>query len=208
MRKIERIISILNKKYKIKPWRDDPFKVLISCILSQRTKDEVTREASEKLFKFANAPEKILKLSVKKIESLIYPVGFYKQKAKRIKKVCKILIEKYNGKVPNSREELLKLPGVGFKTADVVLSYGYGKPVIAIDTHVFQVARRLGLTKSDNPEKIREDLHKIIPEKFRLIVNLLFVEFGKEICRTIRPKCEACPIKEFCEYYSKSIKIC
>jgi endonuclease-3 len=206
MEKVEKIISILNKKYKIKPWRDNPFKVLISCILSQRTKDEVTREASEKLFKFANTPEKILKLNERKIESLIYPVGFYRQKAKRIKKVCKILIEKYNGKVPNSREELLKLPGVGFKTADVVLSYGYGKPVIAIDTHVFQVARRLGLTKSNDPEKIRENLHKIIPKKFRLIVNLLFVEFGKEICRTIRPKCEICPIKKLCEYH-KSVKV-
>jgi endonuclease-3 len=206
MRKVGKIISILNKKYKIKPWRDNPFKVLISCILSQKTKDEVTRGASEKLFKVANTPEKILKLSEKKIESLIYPVGFYRQKAKRIKKVCKFLIQKYKGKVPNSREELLKLPGVGFKTADVVLSYGYGKPVIAIDTHVFHVARRLGLTKSNDPEKIRGELHKIIPEKFRLIVNLLFVEFGKEICRTIKPRCETCPIKKFCEYY-KSAKV-
>jgi endonuclease-3 len=200
MRKVERIISILNKKYKIKPWRDDPFKVLISCIISQRTKDEVTRKASSRLLKVANNPKKILKLSEKQIEELIYPAGFYRQKAKRIKKICKILIEKYKGKVPDSREELLKLPGVGLKTADVVLSYGYGKPVIAVDTHVFHVARRLGLTKSNNLEKIREDLHKQIPEKYRLILNLLFVEFGKDICRTIKPKCEVCPIKKFCEY--------
>jgi len=200
MRKVERIISILNKKYKIKPWRDDPFKVLISCIISQRTKDEVTRKASSRLLKVANNPKKILKLSEKQIEELIYPAGFYRQKAKRIKKICKILIEKYKGKVPDSREELLKLPGVGLKTADVVLSYGYGKPVIAVDTHVFHVARRLGLTKSNNLEKIREDLHRQIPEKYRLILNLLFVEFGKEICRTIKPKCEVCPIKKFCEH--------
>jgi endonuclease-3 len=200
MRKVERIISILNKKYKIKHWHDDPFKVLISCIISQRTKDEVTRKASSRLLKVANNPEKILKLSEKQIEELIYPAGFYRQKAKRIKKICKILIEKYKGKVPDSREELLKLPGVGLKTADVVLSYGYGKPVIAVDTHVFHVARRLGLTKSNNLEKIREDLHKQIPEKYRLILNLLFVEFGKEICRTIKPKCEVCPIKKFCEH--------
>jgi endonuclease-3 len=141
-----------------------------------------------------------LKLSEKQIEKLIYPAGFYRQKAKRIKKICKILIERYKGKVPDSREELLKLPGVGLKTSDVVLSYGYGKPVIAVDTHVFHVARRLGLTKSNNIEKIREDLHKQIPEKYRLILNLLFVEFGKDICRTIKPKCEVCPIKKFCEY--------
>jgi endonuclease-3 len=202
MGRVEKIISILNKKYKIKVWRDDPFKVLISCILSQRTKDEVTREASKRLLEVASTPEKILKLSEKEIEKLIYPVGFYKQKAKRIKKICKILIQKYGGKVPDSREELLKLPGVGFKTSDVVLSYGYGKPVIAIDTHVFHVSRRLGLTKSSDPEKIREDLHKLIPEKHRLVVNLLFVEFGKEICRTINPKCEVCLVRKFCKYYS------
>jgi endonuclease-3 len=198
---IVKIIKQLNKRYRIKPWKEKPFKVLISCILSQRTKDEVTRKASKKLFKAANTPEKILKLSKKQIEKLIYPVGFYRQKAKKIKKLCKILLDEYKGKVPRTREELLLLPGVGPKTADVVLSYGYGKPVIAVDTHVAVISRRLGLTKNEDPEKIREDLHKLIPLKFRRVVNLLFVEFGKEFCRTLKPRCSECPIKEYCGYH-------
>ena len=198
---IVKIIKQLNKLYHIEIWKEDPFKVLISCILSQRTKDEITREASRKLFRVADTPNKLLKLSEKKIANLIYPVGFYRQKAKKIKKLCKILLKKYEGKVPEIREELLKLPGVGFKTADVVLSYGFKKPVIAVDVHVKVISRRLGLTKSEDPEQIREDLHRLIPIKFRRFVNLLFVEFGKDICRTARPRCDVCPIRKYCRYY-------
>jgi endonuclease-3 len=201
MQTIEKIINLLNKRYRIRPWREKPFKVLISCILSQRTKDEVTREASKKLFKAANTPDKLAKLSEKQIANLIYPVGFYRQKAKKIKKLCMILLDEYKGKVPRTREELLLLPGVGFKTADVTLSYGYGEPVIAVDVHVGVISRRLGLTKNEDPEKIREDLHKLVPTKFRRVVNLLFVEFGKEFCRTLRPRCSECPIKEYCGYH-------
>ena len=198
MKRIERIIKILEKRYNTENFWKEPFKLLISTILSQRTKDEVTYKAAERLLKVANKPEKILKLSERQIEKLIYPVGFYKQKAKRIKKVCKILLEKYKGKVPNKRKELLKLPGVGSKTADVVLAYGFNKPVIAVDTHVAIISRRLGLTKNFDPEKIREDLHRVIPKKYRKIINLLFVNFGKDICRTVKPRCEVCPIQKLC----------
>jgi len=205
VKKVERIIKILNRKYKVRPRKEDPFIMLIACILSQRTKDETTEEATKKLFNAVRSPEEILSLSTKKLEKLIYPVGFYRQKAKRIKELCKILLESYKGKVPKTREELLKLPGVGFKTADVVLSYGYGEDVVAVDTHVAVISRRLGLTKSEDPEKIREDLHRLIPVKLRRSVNLLFVEFGKDVCRTVKPKCSVCPLKDYCEYY-KEIK--
>ena len=201
--KAEKVIKKLGKIYKIKIWKANPFKVLIACILSQRTKDEITRKATQKLFSKASTPEKILKLKEKEIEELIYPVGFYREKAKRIKKICKILLKQYKGKVPSQREELLKLPGVGSKTADVVLAYGFGKPVVAVDTHVFHIARRLGLSKGKTPEEVRNDLNRIVPKKFKRLVNLLFVEFGKEICRTNKPKCEICPVKQFCEYFKQ-----
>jgi len=196
--KIEKIVQTLQKRYKIRLWKRKPFRVLISCILSQRTKDEITRDASKRLFKIADSPEKILKLSERKIAELIKPVGFYNQKAKRIKEVVKIILEKYGGRVPSSREELMKLPGVGGKTADVVLCYGFGKEVIPVDTHVATISRRLGLTKSKDPEKIRKDLHRIMPKRYRRIFNLLMVEFGKEVCRTRKPKCRICPIKDYC----------
>ncbi|MDI6798582.1 MAG: endonuclease III, partial [Candidatus Aenigmarchaeota archaeon] len=203
--RIEKIIKILNRRYKIKPWKEKPFKILISTILSQRTKDEITRKTSEQLLSKADTPEKILKLSEKEIEKLIYPVGFYRQKAKKIKRLCRILLKNYGGKVPDNREELLKLPGVGFKTADVVLS-SHGLLVIAIDTHCKVIAKRLGLTKSDDAERIREDLHRIVPKKYRRIINLLFVEFGKEICQTRLPRCYICPIVSLCSYEPKTCR--
>jgi len=200
---IKEILNKLIKIYKIKIWKEDPFKVLIVCVLSQRTKDEVTRKAAQKLFAQVSSPQQILKLDEKEVERLIYPVGFYREKAKRIKKICEILLKEYEGKVPDRREELLKLPGVGSKTADVVLAYGFGKPVVAVDTHVFHIARRLGLSKGKTPEEVRNDLNRIVPKKFRRLVNLLFVEFGKKVCRTNNPKCKICPIKQFCKYFKQ-----
>jgi endonuclease-3 len=203
---IQKIIVSLNKVYRVEVWKSSPFKVLITTVLSQRTKDEVTRKASQQLLKVANTPEKILKLSEKKIAKLIYPVGFYRQKAKRIKQICKILLKKYKGKVPRAREELMQLPGVGGKTADVVLCCTFGKAVIPVDVHVAVISRRLHLTKSKDPEKIRKDLHRQIAEKNRRIVNHLFVEFGKEICQTRLPLCYRCPIVKLCPYESKNLK--
>ncbi|MEM7825467.1 MAG: endonuclease III [Candidatus Aenigmatarchaeota archaeon] len=165
MEDVEKIIKILNKKYKVKPWKEKPFRLLVATLLSHRTKDEKTHQAFKELFSKANTPKKILKLSEKEIEKLIRKVGFYRQKAKRIKKISKIILEKYKGNVPSSREELMELPGVGPKTADVVLSYSFSMPVIAVDTHVATISKRLGWAKSKEPEKIREELHKIIPKK-------------------------------------------
>lgn len=201
--RVLKIIQILNRKYKIKTSQSNPFQTLITCILSQRTKDEITRSAAKRLLIIANKPEKILKLHTQKIAKLIYPVGFYNQKAKRIKKICQILMRKYGGQVPRTRQELLQLPGVGEKTASIVLSYGYGKPTIAVDTHVNRISKRLGIVpKNSRPEKTQEILEKLIPKRYQILVNHLFVTFGKEICKPRKPKCGICPINN-CPYPSQ-----
>ncbi len=199
------IIRVLKKYYYKRKYAEhfsSPFEVLISCILSQRTREENTEKASLQLFSKARTPEKILQLPLKEIEDLIKPAGFYRQKAKRIKEVSKILLEKYNGKVPKSREELLRLPGVGAKTSSVVLSYGHGIPIIAVDTHVNRISKRLGLvSKESNAEEVRKELQKIFPKNAWKYVNLGFVNFGREVCKPIKPLCEKCELKNICDFY-------
>ena len=176
-----------------------PFKVLISCLLSLRTKDAVTAKASRRLFDVADTPEKILKLDIKEIEKLIYPVGFYKTKAKRIKEICKVLIEKYKGKVPDTFDELIKLKGVGPKTASITVVYGFNKPHhIPVDTHVNQIASRLGWVKTRAPEKTQIELEKIIPRRYWYDLNELLVQFGQNICVSVSPFCSRCLIRKYC----------
>jgi endonuclease-3 len=204
-KRIEKIIEILNKRYKINPRREDPFRVLIGVVLSHRTKDDVSWPASKRLFARAKNLDDFLKLSEKKIAKTIYPVGFYNQKAKRIKQICRILKEKYHGKVPKNREELMKLPGVGGKSADIVLLFSFGEHVVPVDTHVSIISRRWHLTKNKNPEKIREDLHKIFKGEKRMVINNLLVEFGKEYCTARFPKCRICPVLKLCPYENKNL---
>lgn len=208
IKNIDKIIKLLKKESKnwrypfVSEWSSvvkDPFTTLISCLLSLRTKDEVTAKASIRLLKKYNTPDKILKLSHKQIEKLIYPVGFYRTKAKRIKEISKTLIEKYNGKVPDTFEELIKLKGVGPKTASIVVVYGYNKPIhIPTDTHVNQIANRLGWVKTKLPEKTQMELEKIIPKKYWCDLNELFVQFGQNICVPVSPFCSKCPISRYC----------
>jgi len=181
--------------------RGAPFQVLISTILSQRTKDENTIKASKKLFSVHNKPEEIASAKIKELEKIIRSTGFYKVKAARIKEVSRIIHEKYKDKVPSKMEELLKLPGVGRKTANCVLVYGYGKPAIPVDTHVHRVFNRLGIVKTKTPEKTEEALRRIIPKKFWFKVNERFVKFGKQICLPIKPRCQICLVSKYCEYY-------
>ncbi len=206
---ISKVIKIVKKEVKkfetpvatdIANKSKDPFKVLISCLLSLRTKDKVTATASKKLFSKAYTPKKILSLKTSEIKKLIYPVGFYKTKAKRIKEICKVLIEKYNGKVPDNMEELLKLKGVGRKTANIVLTYGYNKNYsIAVDTHVHKIANRLGWVKTKTPNETELALIRIIPKKYWPIVNDTFVTFGQNICVPISPFCSKCPVRNYCK---------
>jgi len=205
--KIKLVIDFLKRKYgkNIKHRLSyDKFQLLIGTLLSQRTRDENTVLASRRLFSVAKTPEDILKIPEKELEKLIKPAGFYRQKAKKIKKICKILIDKYNSKVPHTREELLSLPGIGFKTADVVLTYGFGKPTIPVDVHVEVCSKRLGLVdKRAKYEEIRKNLEKLVPEKERFLINLGFVQFGKEICRTYRPKCKECELNKICVHFNR-----
>jgi endonuclease-3 len=205
---IDKLIKFLKERYgrdiKIKPSTHyEVFKILVETILSQRTRDENSERAAENLLSKADTPEKILRLKTKKLEKLIRPSGPYRQKAKRIKEVSKIILEKYNGKVPKTREELIELPGVGFKTADVVLMYGHGIPSIAIDTHANRIPKRIGLVdEKANLEEVKRTLENLTPKKDWYIVNLGLVQFGREICRPINPKCEICPISKYCKYFS------
>jgi len=176
----------------------DPFKILVSTVLSLRTKDKVTEEASNRLFQVVKSPEDLLKLTEDEISNLIYPVGFYRRKAKNLREIAKILVEKYQGKVPDSLEELLKLPGVGRKTANLVVTLGFGKPGICVDTHVHRIMNRLGFVKTKTPEETEFSLRKKLPREYWIEINELLVALGQHICHPTSPKCSQCPISELC----------
>lgn len=182
----------------IKERTRDPYQILISTILSLRTKDEVTHKASKRLFKKAATPEKMIKLSPEQVEKLIYPVGFYHTKARNIIEISKILIERYNGKVPDNIDKLLELPGVGRKTANLVITLGYGKDSICVDTHVHRISNRLGYVKSKNPFETEMQLRKKLPREWWIKYNDLLVAFGQTICKPVSPLCSKCPIENLC----------
>ncbi len=178
--------------------KQDPFKILISTILSARTKDSNTRIATEKLFAKYNTPKKIAKAYIEDIEQLIKSSGFYRVKAARVKEVSKVIIDKYNGTVPENYEELMSLPGVGSKTANCVLVYAFKIPAIPVDTHVHRISNRLGWVKTTKPLETEKALRDKIPKELWLKLNRLFVRFGQQICNPIRPKCEICIIENHC----------
>jgi len=208
---VDKIFKILNKELKKyialvesgKKWDEvvhNPFTTLISCILSLRTKDEVTDVATVRLLTRYNTPEKIIKLSNNEIEKLIYPVGFYKTKAKRIKEISKTLIEKYGSKVPEDFNELLKLKGVGRKTANIVMTYGFRKQgYLPIDVHCNRIPNRIGWVKTKTPNETEIELKKILPKKYWDDFNHLFVKFGQTICVSVSPFCSKCPIEQYCK---------
>jgi endonuclease-3 len=204
---IEKIIEKLREFYKSNnktlmdkvSQREDPFKVLIACIISQRTKDETTDKIVDNLFRIIKNPYDLQKFELEELEKLIYPSGFYRVKAKRLKELSKVLIEKYGGLVPDSIDELLKLPQVGRKTANIVITKGYKKPGIAVDTHVHRIANRIGIVKTKKPEETEFKLREIVPKKYWIELNDYLVKFGKNICTPISPKCSICPIEMYCQ---------
>lgn len=182
----------------------DPFKVLISCILSLRTKDEVTAEASRRLYALANTPEEMVKLSTKQIAKAIYPVGFYKTKSKRIKVICKRLINEFGSRVPADFDVLLSFKGVGRKTANIVMTYGFNRSgYLAIDTHCHRVPNRLGWIKTKTPEQTEHALKRVLPRRYWPDFNNIIVQFGQNICRPVGPKCNICPVSKYCRYYKE-----
>ena len=178
--------------------KNDPFAVLVSCIISLRTRDEVTELASARLFALAKLPAELLELSNSKIEKAIYPAAFYRNKTKSLKELCQVLVKEYFGKVPDKLEELLKLKGVGRKTANLTLILGHNKPGICVDIHVHRISNRWGYVKTKSPDETEMVLREILPKRFWKGFNDLLVSFGQNLCKPVSPFCSSCPIEDQC----------
>lgn len=183
----------------VKVYGKDPFLVLVSCILSLRTRDPVSLAASHRLFDYAKTPQKLIALFPHDIEKLIYPVGFYRQKTKQILALSRMILKEFNGIVPSTEEKLLMLPGVGRKTANLVLSEGFGIPAICVDTHVHRISNRLGIIRTSTPEETEIALKELLPKKYWREYNRLMVMWGQNICVPISPFCSKCPLLDVCE---------
>lgn len=186
--------------------RTSSFRILISVLLSSRTKDPVTRQASEKLFAAADTPQKMKTMAEEQIAELIFPVGFYKQKAKNIKKLSRILDETTNGEVPDTREALTALPGVGRKTANLVLALAFNQPAICVDIHVFRISQRLGWASGKKPEDIEKQLRESFPPEHWNRINQTLVGFGQTLCKPVSPMCHKCTITADCMYFKEKGK--
>ncbi len=208
-KQIAAVLSILKKE--MKKYKDpalteiaersrDPFKVLVSCILSLRTKDATTAKASGRLFALADKPQKMARLSTKQIAKAIYPAGFYRTKARRIKKICQEIVRKYEGKVPDDFDTLMEFKGVGRKTANIVMVYGFNKEGLPVDTHCHRIPNRLEWVNTKTPEKTEFALRRLMPKKYWNDFNNLFVTFGQNICLPRNPKCHACPVFDYCSF--------
>ncbi|MCZ7400104.1 MAG: endonuclease III [Candidatus Methanoperedens sp.] len=196
---IDLIISRLKNRYPPGKFNSrDPFRQLIATVLSQRTRDEVTDRASEKLFSKYGTLAALAHADVAEIEELIREVGFYRIKAPRVKEIARIISNDYKGKVPDDMDTLLLLPGVGRKTANCVLVYGFGKDAIAVDTHVHRISNRLGLVSTKSPEETEIKLREVLPKKHWRYINELLVRFGQDICRPVGPKCGVCMLGDLC----------
>ncbi len=176
----------------------DPFRVLISCLISLRTKDQVTGEASARLFRLAQTPHAMVALSARRIAETIYPAGFYRTKARTIKALSRTLLDRYGGRVPDDLDALLTLKGVGRKTANLVITLGYGKPGICVDTHVHRINNRLGIVRTETPEQTESSLRKVLPRRYWISYNELLVRFGQNVCLPVSPFCSRCSIYALC----------
>jgi len=206
---LEKVLRILRRE--IRKWKvpavgaiaaeeiDRPFRTLASTILSLRTKDAVTEQASRRLLSAAPTPHAIAQLPVATIQKLIYPVGFYRTKARNLKETCRMLVEEYGGRVPRDIAELLKLPGVGRKTANLVVTVGYNRPGICVDTHVHRITGIWGYVKADTPEKTEFALREKLPGKYWKTYNDILVTFGQNLCTPVSPWCSRCPVALYCE---------
>ncbi|MGC8496949.1 MAG: endonuclease III domain-containing protein [Thermoplasmata archaeon] len=194
------ILKVLKILYRTVPdhtdFYDDPFKILIATVISQRTKDSVTAQSSKKLFDRFKTVKELSEGTVDEISSLIYPAGFYREKARRIKEIANIIDR--SGIVPDDLDALLKLPGVGRKTANIVLSAGFNIDTIAVDTHVHRITNRLGWVHTKNPEDTETELKKIIPKEYWHRLNGTLVVFGQNVCKPVSPKCKICPVNKYC----------
>jgi len=205
---IDSIYKVLNKAVKsyqvpivdlVEAKTKDPFKILIATILSARTNDKTTAIVCKKLFAKVNSAKDLEKLNVKQIEKLIYPVGFYKNKAKYLKKLPVVLKKKFNNELPRTIEELIELPGVGRKTANLVMAVAFKIPAICVDVHVNRIMNRFGYIKTKNPLETEMALRKKLPKKYWLKINYIIVAFGQNLCKPINPQCNICPVYQYCK---------
>ena len=202
---IHEVVRILKREIRRWPvpalakYAETPFTVLISCILSLRTQDKTTLAASDRLFEIARTPEALLKVPVKRIEKAIYPVSFYRTKARTIHAICEQLLTRFGGSVPSDLEELLSLPGVGRKTANIVVTLGFQKAGIAVDTHVHRISNRLGYVRTRTPEKTEMALRRKLPARYWIVFNDLLVAYGQNLCKPISPHCSTCRIAVYCK---------
>ena len=177
----------------------DPFQILIACLLSLRTKDQTTAEASRRLFALADTPSAMRRLSVRRIERAIYPVGFFRTKARQIRAISERLLQEFNGKVPASIEALVTLPGVGRKTANLVVTVGFGKPGICVDTHVHRITNRWGYVATLTPDETEQALRHKLPARHWITFNDLLVPYGQHLCQPVSPHCTRCKVASYCE---------
>lgn len=204
---ITRVINILRREVKRfkEPavtqvaHRRDPYRVLISCLISLRTKDEVTAEASRRLFELADSPQAMLTLSEAKIAKTIYPAGFYRNKAKVIREASREILTRFGGKTPDEIDDLLTLKGVGRKTANLVVTLGFNKPGICVDTHVHRISNRLGWVETKTPEETEFALRDLLPGRYWIEFNDLLVTYGQNVCAPISPKCSLCKVESLCQ---------
>ena len=206
--KINDVIKILKKELAVGTMpivshlaknQRDPFVILISTLLSLRTKDEVTAVATDRLFSLATTPEEMLRVPLEKIAKTIYPVGFYRVKARTIHSTCRDLIKRFNSKVPDDLDELLSIKGVGRKTANLVVSLAYGKEGICVDTHVHRISNRLGYVQTKTPDTTEFALRAKLPHKHWIIYNTIMVAFGRKTCKPISPLCSQCKVFKYCD---------
>jgi len=193
----------LRRRYKRHPLESftdvrDPFETLVSGILSSRTRDETTNQVMRRLFPRYGTPKKMLRLSEEELARLIYPVGFYRQKARFLREACRMLVEEFGGKVPETREELMRIPGVGRKVANLILSVVFGQDVICVDTHVHRISQRLGWQVAKTPEETEQNLMRILPRRSWRYINLILVNHGQRVCHPVGPECSRCPIADCC----------
>lgn len=178
----------------------NPYLVLIACILSLRTNDKTTYPATLRMLELAKTPQEMMNISEGDLANAIYPVGFYKNKAKQIIELSKTIVEKLNGKVPDTIENLTKFNGVGRKTANLVLAKGFGIPAICVDVHVHRIFNRIGYVITKTPDETEFALREKLPQKYWLDINTLMVTHGQNVCKPTKPKCDECPIREYCEF--------
>lgn len=208
MEQISKVLDILRKTYPGKGAVEfsDPFKVLFATIISQRNRDELTEIVARRLFKKYPNVNSLANAKIEDIAQLIYPSGFYNQKAKVMIEAAQSIRDKFKGKVPANMAELLSLPGVGRKTANCVLAYGYGIPAIVVDTHVFRISQRLGWLVAKTPDEAEEKLEQIVPKKYWLTINSVIVQHGRTLCKPIGPKCSTCPVLVYCPFGQNRLK--